>query len=83
MHRGFKDVTPPEKCPPPRVLADYPNQNNTDESQDPSVENQFGGGTHTFTSAHDPQENTGVCQDTTGSTLAITNKYSPMIIGYG
>ena len=44
---------------------------------------EFGGGTHTFTSAHDPTENTGVYKDTAEFTIAIMNRTSPMLLGYG
>ena len=48
-HEGFQDVTPPEQCPQPRLLQDLDNDHNIDESQDASIENEYGGATFTFT----------------------------------
>ena len=53
-------VTPPEECPQPRLLEDPENYSNTDVSLNLSIENEFGGGTFTFTSAHDPIKSSGV-----------------------
>ena len=82
-HPAYADVTPPKDCPQPRLLADSPNENNTDASQNPSVEEEFGGGSFTFTSSHDPSENTGVYRDSTEFTMAILNREDPMMLAYG
>jgi len=83
-HYAFADVTPPEDCPQPRMLQDKEaNENNTDESQNPGVEDEYGGGTFTFTSSHDPSENTGVYRNSTDFTMAILNRTSPMLLAYG
>ena len=58
-------ATPAKACPQPRLLQDTSNDNNIDESQNASVENEFGGGTFAFTSSHDLSENNGVCKNST------------------
>ena len=52
-------------------------------AQNPSVEDEFGGGTFTFTSAHDPSESNGVYKNSTEFTMAILNQASPLMLGYG
>lgn len=83
-HPGYKDVTPPRECPSPRLIHDEPNVNNTDESGDPNIElDEDVHGTHTFTSAHDPNERSGVYKDSTDFFLALMNQQDPLLIGYG
>ncbi len=83
-HSAFADVTPPEDCPKPRVLQDKEeNENNTDESQNEEVGNEYGSGTFTFTSTHDPSKNTGVYRNSTDFTMAILNRTLPMSLSYG
>ena len=82
-HDGFQDVTPPEQCPQPRLLQDPDNDHNTDESQDASIENEYGGATFTFTSSHDPSENIGVYKNNTEFTMAILNRELPMMLAHG
>ena len=81
-HSGFEDVTPPEKCPQPRLLEDS-DKHNTDESQNASVENEFRGGTFTFTSNHDPSENAGVHKNNAEFTVSVVEGEKPMMITYG
>ena len=82
-HYAFRDVTPPEECSTPTLLQDAETDINRDVSQDENIENVYGGGTHTFTSAHDPIENTGIYKNTTEFTMAIINRASPLSLGYG
>ncbi len=82
-HYGYRDVIPPEDCPQPRILTDKENDSNTDVAQNPSVEDEFGGGTFTFTSAHDPSESNGVYKNSTEFTMAILNQASPLMLAYG
>ena len=64
-------------------MEDEENNSNTDTSQNKRVENEFGGGTFTFTSSQDPTENTGVYRDNTEFTLAVLNRTTPMMLAYG
>ena len=82
-HEGFQDVTPPEQCPQPRLLQDPDNDYNTDESQDASIENEYGGATFTLTSSHDRSENIGVYKNNTEFTMAILNHELPMMLAHG
>ena len=72
-HFGYKDLTPPEQCPEPRLLADGASDNNTDEPQDPVMEDGYGGATFTFTSNHDPSESAGTYRNSNQFTLTILN----------
>ena len=61
-HRGYEDVIPPDECPDPvAYIEDEDNDNNTDESENPHVENQMGHNTYYFSSdSQNPQPNTSV-----------------------
>ena len=59
-HYAFAGATPPEACPQPRLHQDTSNENDTHESQNAGVENEFGGGTFNFMSSHDSSEDNGV-----------------------
>eukprot|EP00975_Prorocentrum_lima_P052529 11011057-Prorocentrum_lima.AAC.1 len=37
-HPAYTDLTPPEECPTPTILEDDANDNNTDDTQNPGVE---------------------------------------------
>ena len=64
-------------------MQDPDNDHNTDESQDASIENEYGGATFTFTSSHDPSENIGVYKNNTEFTMAILNRELPMMLAHG
>lgn len=82
-HHAYVDLTPPDDCPAPNMLDQEGNQHNTDESQNPSVEDQFSGGTFTFTSPHDPTENNGVYRDNEDFTMAVLNRTAPILLVHG
>ena len=83
-HFVYKDGTPQEQCPEHRLLADGVSDNNTDEPQDPVVEDVYGRATFTFTSNHDPSVSAGAYKNSTQFTLAsIMNCTSPMMFAYG
>ena len=82
-HPAYVDLTPPDDCPAPNMLDQEGNQHNTDESQNPSVEDQFSGGTFTFTSPHDPTENNGVYRDNEDFTMAVLNRTAPILLVHG
>ena len=55
----------------------------TDESQNASVENEFRGGTFTFTSNHNPSENVGIHKNNAEFTVSVVEGEKPMTIAYG
>ena len=50
-HPGYANLIPPDEYLDPIMLDQEATEQNTDESQNPVVEDQFGGGTYTFTSS--------------------------------
>ena len=81
-HHVYIGLTSPEDCPHLRILRDKPNESNTDVHQNPSLENEFGGDTFTFTSAHHPSESIGLYQNNTDLMMAILNCAPPMLLVY-
>ena len=81
-HHAFRDVTPPEECPQPILFEDRGNEGSTDDAQNPSGGNEFGGRSFTFTSAHEPSETTGVYRNNTEFTVTILNRALPMLLAY-
>ena len=59
-HCVYVNLTSPDDCPAPNILDQEGTQQNTDESQNSAVEDQYSGGTFTFMSLHDPTQCTGV-----------------------
>ncbi|KAL7493250.1 hypothetical protein ACHAWT_002306 [Skeletonema menzelii] len=82
-HPAYQGLTPPENCPVPQIIEDPETDNNTDESQNPDVENQYQGGTYTFTSSNDPTEGTGTFRSNAGFASAIMNQSSPLLLVQG
>ena len=74
-HPAYQGLTPPESCPAPQIIEDAETDNNTDQPQNPQVENQYQGGTFTFTSSNDPTESTGTYTSNTSFAAAIAENY--------
>ena len=79
-HHGYIGLLPPEDCPQPKILDGEETDNNTDASQNSAVENEFDGGTFTFTSSSDPTESSGVYRDNAAFTMALLNRASPTML---
>ncbi len=83
-HPAYRDLTPPEECPEPRLIEDeVQNENNTDTPQNPEVENQYQGSTFTFTSSNDPSEGTGVFRTHAEFASAFMNQSSLLLLVRG
>ena len=65
------------------MLQDPYNEDNTDESQNARVKNEYNSATFIFTSSHDPSENIGLYKNNTEFTMAIFNQESPMMLAHG
>ena len=65
------------------MLDQEGNQYNTDEPQNPSIEDQFSGGTYTFTSPRDPTENNSVYRENEDFTMAVLNRTAPILLVHG
>ena len=70
-HPAYEGLTPPEECPAPQIIEDAVTDNNTDQPQNIEVENQYQGGTFTFTSSNDPNDGTGTFRTRAGFASAI------------
>jgi len=82
-HPAYQGLTPPESCPAPQIIEDAETDNNTDQPQNPQVENQYQGGTFTFTSSNDPTESTGTYTSNTSFAAAMMNQSSPLLLVRG
>ena len=82
-HNGYKDVTPPKDCPQPTIIVDEETNNNTDQEQDPQVEEKFTGASFHFTSTHEPQEDTGVHETNQKFVKAMLERTMPTLLVSG
>jgi hypothetical protein len=82
-HPAYRDLTPPEVCPAPRILEDDANENNTDISQNPDVEGEYQGSTFTYTSSSDPTENASTFSNSSNFASAMINQSSPLLLVRG
>ena len=82
-HPAYTDLTPPEECPTPTILEDDANDNNTDDTQNPGVEQEYQGSTYTFTTSNDPSENMGTNRSPQEFTLSMMNRSSPLLLVRG
>jgi hypothetical protein len=57
---GYLNTSIPEDCPKPLLVEDIPTKNNTDEPANKTVEANYEGGTHYFSTAQDPSQHTSV-----------------------
>ena len=82
-HPGYVNLISPDEYYDPIMLDQEATKQNTDESQHPVVEDQFGGSAYTFTSSQDPTENNGIYRDKQEFTMAVLNRTSPQLLLHG
>ena len=82
-HAGFEGVSPPAECPVPTVLEEPDNQHNTDLEINPEVEQRFDGATFHFSSANDPDTDTGVYGSSQNFLKAMLEKTMPTLLVQG
>ena len=82
-HWAYRNLPLPSEAPEVIILEDDETQNNTDNPQNPDVENQYEGSTFTFTSSYDPNENTGTFQHLAEFASALMNNASPLLLVKG
>ena len=80
-----RDVIPPDECPDPVVfLQDEDTQNNTDESEDPSVECRIGEKTYYFSNeAQNPSQKYSVFDNDKQFLNAMLDNSAPTMLMYG
>ena len=72
-HPVYINITPLEECLQLVLLPLMDSTNNTDKPINPKIENNFEGGTYTFTSGLDPTAETSLYADSTQFALAMMN----------
>ncbi|KAL7451819.1 hypothetical protein ACHAWC_004215 [Mediolabrus comicus] len=82
-HSGYDEVTSPSECPKPKIIADEDTPNNTDQEHDPHVEKEFAGASFHFTSAHEPQDDTGVYESNQKFVKAMLDRTMPTLLVNG
>eukprot|EP00986_Skeletonema_menzelii_P013820 scaffold8448_cov188-Skeletonema_menzelii.AAC.1 len=82
-HTGYKDVTPPTDCPQPTIVVDEETNNNTDQEQNPKVEESFAGASFHFTSTHEPHDDTGVHETNQKFVKAMIERTMPTLLVSG
>ena len=82
-HPGYDGVTPPTECPKPSFIVDEATPNNTDQEHDPDLEKTFAGASFHFTSAHDPQDDTGVHETNQKFVKAMIDRTMPTLLVSG
>ena len=82
-HPGFTDVKIPEECPQPIIIENTETENNTDHSINPSVENNFTGGSYFFSTGQDPEPSSSTYGTNKAFTLAMLKDEKPTLMVYG
>jgi len=82
-HPAYEGVMPPGDCPQPTIIVDENTTNNTDQEQNPRVEESFAGTTFHFTSSHEPQEDTGIFESNQKFVKAMLDKTMPTLLVNG
>eukprot|EP00984_Skeletonema_dohrnii_P016910 scaffold7595_cov74-Skeletonema_dohrnii-CCMP3373.AAC.3 len=84
-HPAYEGVTPPTECPKPRFIVDEETPNNTDQEHDQELEKEFAvaGATFHFTSAHEPQDDTGIYESNQKFVKAMIDRTMPTLLVSG
>ena len=82
-HKGYENITIPEKCPQPVLIEDKEKQNNTDQTIDPSMESNIESGTYYFTSAQEPNQDTSVFDCPDRFAIAMLQNKPPRLLVSG
>ena len=82
-HQSYEGVTPPRECPKPSFIIDEETTNNTDQEQDPEREGEYAGASFHFSSAHEPQDDTGVYGSSQQFVKAMIDRTMPTLLVSG
>ena len=82
-HKGYENITIPEKCPQPVFIEDREKNNNTDQSVDRNMESNIESGTYHFTSAQEPNQDTSVFNCPDRFAIALLQKKRPVLLVSG
>ena len=82
-HQAYEGVTPPTECPQPSFIIDEETTNNTDQEQDPEREREYAGASFHFSSAHEPQDDTGVYGSSQQFVKAMIDRTMPTLLVSG
>ena len=88
-HPGYSEVTLPteahcsEEDWQPQLITDKANSANVDEEGDKGIESTVLGGTYVFSSAHDPQQDSGVFDNSSDFICALLKRDDPTMMIYG
>ena len=78
-HEGFRQFTPPEKCPAPRIDQEV----EEDFEIDKETEERFDGGIYHFSSANAPSQDTGSFGTQLRFTKSLLKRTPPTLLAYG
>ena len=79
----FKDIPVPENCPQPVLISAKETKNNTDETNNPSVENDYEGSKFYFPDTTEPTENCNIFQSEQEFIEAMLKGTSPTLVCKG
>jgi hypothetical protein len=84
-HPAYKDVVPPDECPDPvAIIQNEDKQNNTDESEDPTIECRIEGKTYYFSNVDQRPNNESSVYDHNQQFLhAMLDNTAPVMLMYG
>jgi hypothetical protein len=82
-HKGYENITTPEKCPQPVFIEDQETTNNTDKSVDVNVETNMENGTYHFSSAQEPTANTSIYDCMDKFAIAMVQQSKPTLLVSG
>jgi YHS domain-containing protein len=84
-HPAYKDVVPPDECPDPvAIIQNEDKQNNTDESEDPTIECRIEGKTYYFSNVDQRPNNESSVYDHNQQFLhAMLDNNAPVMLMYG
>ena len=82
-HPGYDGLVPSEKCPQPNFLREPDTVNNTDQSENPNIENVFVNGTFDFSTSQEPSCSSSVYDNEQQFSMNLIHDNSPTLLACG
>lgn len=82
-HPGYDGLVPSGKCPQPNFLREPDTVNNTDQSENPNIENVFVNGTFDFSTSQEPSCSSSVYDNEQQFSMNLIHDNSPTLLACG
>ena len=82
-HPGYEGFVPSSECPQPEFIHEPDSDNNTDDPENPEIENMFVNGTFDFSTGQEPSCTTSVYDNEQQFSINLIHQSHPTLLACG